>query len=92
MRELVELNCDVIVTTTLRMTREAARATTTVPIVSGGAYMPVETGLVASLARPGGNITGYAHPGPEIVGKKLELFKETMPKVRRVAVLSSRAI
>jgi putative ABC transport system substrate-binding protein len=90
MRELVELKCDVIMTVGNPMTRAAMRATTTVPIVISAPY-PVESGLVASLARPGGNVTGYAWDDPEIMGKKLELLREVLPKVRRVAVLSSRA-
>ena len=64
-------------------------ATTTIPIVVPAANDPVESGLVASLARPGGNITGTAVSTPELTGKRLQLLKEALPKVSRVAVLWS---
>jgi putative ABC transport system substrate-binding protein len=66
----------------------AKNATRTIPIVTIVAVDPVETGLVASLARPGGNITGLTFTvGPEIAGKRLELLKEAVPRAFRVAVL-----
>ncbi len=85
--ELVRLKVDIIVTSGAG-NRVAKQATTTIPIVmaaSGGD--PVRTGLVASLARPGGNITGSSSFGPEIDAKRLELIKEALPRIRRVAVL-----
>ncbi len=83
-RELVSLKVDVIVTVVTPTAQAAKQATSTIPIVSISAD-PVGTGLVASLARPGGNITGLSVLGPEIRGKQLELLKETLPKVKRVA-------
>jgi len=89
--ELVRLNVDVIVTATPEMTRQAQRVTTTVPIVTF-IRSPVEEGLVVSLARPGGNITGLTNDtGPDLQGKLLELLQEGVPKLRRVAYLGSRA-
>ena len=64
------------------------KATTTIPIVMTNSADPVSAGLVASLARPGGNVTGFAQdPGDEINGKRLELLKETLPNLSRVGVL-----
>jgi ABC-type uncharacterized transport system substrate-binding protein len=68
--------------------KAAKEATATIPIVMAGSADPVEQGLVTSLARPGGNVTGVTHsPGPEIAGKGLELFKEAVPRMSGVAVL-----
>jgi putative ABC transport system substrate-binding protein len=91
--ELVRLKVDIIVAVATQGVAAAKNATETIPIVmiSGGAD-PVGLGFVASLARPGGNVTGLSFSvGPEIIGKGLELIKETVPKVRRVAVLSNPA-
>jgi putative tryptophan/tyrosine transport system substrate-binding protein len=86
--ELVRLPVDVIVTTGgVPATRAAMQATTTIPIVMADAGDPVGTGLVASLARPGGNATGLSVMGADTVGKRLQLLKEAAPKVARVAVL-----
>ena len=86
--ELVELKVDVIVA--VPGTADAARQTTkTIPIVVPAANDPVESGLVASLARPGGNITGTAVSTIDLAGKRLELLKEALPKLSRVAVLWS---
>src|SRR5215470_5208634 len=75
--ELVQLGVDVIVTLSTPAALAAKDATTTIPIVMAGALTPVERGLVASLAQPGGNVTGLANtPGPESGGKQLELLKE----------------
>ena len=87
--ELVRLKVDVIVTPGNRpATLAAKQATSTIPIVFMNAFDPVAQGLVASLARPGGNITGLTSlVGPEFVGKQLELLTEAVPKLYRVAVL-----
>jgi putative tryptophan/tyrosine transport system substrate-binding protein len=85
--ELVRLKVDVIVTGGGGNTRAAKEATTTIPIVMAQDTDPVGNGFVASLARPGGNITGLSNLSPEITGKQLELLKETIPKLSRVAVL-----
>jgi len=89
--ELVRLKVDIIVTPgNTPATLAAKRATSTIPIVFMAAGDPVALGFVASLARPGGNITGVSsRVGPEIVGKQLELLKEAVPKLSRVAVLSN---
>jgi ABC-type uncharacterized transport system substrate-binding protein len=87
-RDLVARGVDVIVTIGTRTVLIAKEATKTVPIVMGGAGEPLELGLVPSLARPGGNVTGVAHnPGPEFAGKSLELLKDASPKISRVAIL-----
>jgi putative ABC transport system substrate-binding protein len=85
--ELVRLNVDIIVTTAGPPSRAAKLATKTIPIVFTQVTDPVAEGLVASLARPGGNITGLSQVGPELAGKRLELLKEAFPKISRVAVL-----
>jgi len=85
--ELVRLKVDVIVTAGPAATRPAKEATTTIPIVMAFDSDPVGSGLVASLARPGGNITGLSILAPEISGKQLELLKETVPGLSRVAIL-----
>jgi putative ABC transport system substrate-binding protein len=85
--ELVRLKVDVMVAITSLGVRAAKQATSTIPIVMAGADDAVEQGFVASLARPGGNITGTSWLNPELSGKRLELLKETFPKVSRVAVL-----
>ena len=86
--ELVRLRVDLIVTPSTPTILAAKNATTTIPIVTVGGGDPVELGLVASLARPGGNITGLTTVvSQEIAGKQLELLKETVPKVSRMAVL-----
>jgi ABC-type uncharacterized transport system substrate-binding protein len=86
--ELVRLNVDTIVTITTPAAQAAKDATATIPIVMAGSADPVKLGLVASLARPGGNITGVTNnPGPDFQVKTLQLLKEAVPKVSRVAVL-----
>ena len=86
--ELVTLKVDVIfVGGGTRVTLGAMQATKTIPIVFTGVGDPVESGLVTSLARPGGNVTGLSSLGPELVGKNLELLKQAVPGVDRVAVL-----
>ena len=86
--ELVALKVDVIfVGAGTRVTLAAMQATKTIPIVFTGVGDPVESGLVTSLARPGRNVTGLSSLGPELVGKRLELLKQAVPGVDRVAVL-----
>jgi ABC-type uncharacterized transport system substrate-binding protein len=87
--EIVRLKVDVIVTGGSGLTRAAKNATNTIPIVMAQDSDPVANGFVASLARPGGNITGLANPTPEIAGKQLELLKEIIPKLSRVAVFGT---
>jgi putative ABC transport system substrate-binding protein len=87
--ELVRLKVDVIVTSSAAPTRAAKEATTTIPIVMANDNDPVGSGHVASLAQPGGNITGLATFAPEVSGKQLELLKEIVPKLSRVAVLGN---
>jgi ABC-type uncharacterized transport system substrate-binding protein len=87
--ELVRLKVEVIVTGGPWPTRAAKEATTTIPIVMTQVGDPVGSGFVASLARPGGNITGLSTLAPEIGGKRLELLKETVSKLSRVAVLGT---
>jgi ABC-type uncharacterized transport system substrate-binding protein len=89
--ELARLNVDVIVTSGPASTRAARETTSTIPIVMTFDSDPVGSGSVASLARPGGNITGLSTLAPEISGKQLELLKESVPKLSRVAVLGSSA-
>jgi len=85
--ELVRLKPDVIVTTGTPGALAAMQATNTIPIVMASAGDPVGAGLVASLARPGGNVTGFTILGPELEGKRLELLKQAVPELSRVAVL-----
>ena len=87
--ELVRLKVDVIVTGGEAATRPAKEATTSIPIVMTQDDDPVETGFVASLARPGGNITGLSTLAPERSGKRLELLKEIVPGLSRVAVFGT---
>ena len=85
--ELVRLKVDVIVAQSTPATIAAKNATKTIPIIMAGSIDPVATGVVPSLARPGGNITGVTVMNEELAGKRLELLKETNPKVSHVAVL-----
>ena len=87
--ELLRLNVEVIVTGGPAVTRAVKEATATIPIVMTQDPDPVGSGFVASLARPGGNITGLSTLSPEISGKRLELLKEIVPKLSRVAVLGT---
>lgn len=83
--DLVRSNANVIVTWAIPVTQVVKNATNTIPIVMAGGGNPVETGLVESLAKPGGNITGLATIQNELTGKRLELLKEAVPKISRVA-------
>jgi len=88
--ELVRLKVDVIVSLGTQGVTAARNATDTIPIVMIGVRDPIAIGLIASLAHPGGNVTGVSgYAGLEIVAKQLELLKETVPEIRRVAVLSN---
>jgi putative tryptophan/tyrosine transport system substrate-binding protein len=87
--ELVRLKVGVIVTSASVETRAAKEATSTIPIVMTNDNDPVGSGFVASLARPGGNITGLSTLAPELSGKRLELLKEIVPRLSNVAVLAT---
>jgi putative ABC transport system substrate-binding protein len=87
--DLVHLEVEIIVTGGRSATRAAKEATSTIPIVMTQDSDPVANGFVASLARPGGNITGLSTLAPELSGKQLELMKEIIPKLSRVAVFGS---
>src|SRR5215471_7150076 len=87
--ELVRLKVDVVVTSGQSMTQAAKEATSTIPIVMAQDSDPVGNGFVASLAHPGGNVTGLSNLRPELSGKRLELLKEIVPGLSRVAVLAS---
>jgi ABC-type uncharacterized transport system substrate-binding protein len=89
--ELVRLNVDVIVGLGTLAPLAAKGATTTIPIVMTAAGDPLGSGLVASLARPGGNVTGMSLMAPDLGGKRLELLKELLPRLARVAVLWNAA-
>jgi putative tryptophan/tyrosine transport system substrate-binding protein len=90
--ELVRLKVDVIVTAAPPPTRAAKHATSIIPIVMAFDDDPVGSGFVASLARPGGNITGLSTQAPDIGGKQLELLKEIVPKLSRVAILGTSSV
>jgi ABC-type uncharacterized transport system substrate-binding protein len=85
--ELVRIKVDVIVTSATSPTEAAKKATNTIPIVIASHNDPIGAGLVASLARPGGNVTGLSNIAIELSGKRLELLKEMVPKLSRVAIL-----
>jgi ABC-type uncharacterized transport system substrate-binding protein len=85
--ELVNLKADVIVAMSVPVIRAAQKASGTIPIVMAASFDAVDTGLVASLARPGGNTTGLTLLSTAVVGKRLELLREAVPKVSRLAVL-----
>jgi putative tryptophan/tyrosine transport system substrate-binding protein len=89
--EVVGRPADIIVTVSARVTVAARAATSSIPIVMIGAGDPVGTGLVASLARPGGNVTGLSLLVPELSGKRLALLKELIPQAARIAVLANPA-
>jgi putative ABC transport system substrate-binding protein len=87
--ELLRLNVDLIVTVGPPVTRPVKEATNKIPIVMAFDSDPVGSGFVASLARPGGNVTGLSSISPDLTGKRLELLKEIVPKLSRVAVLGN---
>jgi putative tryptophan/tyrosine transport system substrate-binding protein len=88
-KELVRLKLDVIVSSGPTITRVLKEATSTIPIVMAQDSDPVGSGFIASLARPGGNLTGLATLAPEVSGKQLELLKEIVRKLSRVAVIGN---
>ena len=90
--DLVRSKVDVIATAATPAARAAQRASSTIPIVIVDPGDPVELGLVQSLARPGGNITGQVSIAPDLASKRLALLKETVPAISRVAVLWNAAI
>ena len=87
-KELVDLKVDVIVVSATPVIQATKDATATIPIVMAAAADPIGSGFVAGLARPGGNITGLSLQSPELAGKRLELLKEIVPKLTRVAFLA----
>ena len=89
--ELVRLDVDVIVTFGTLAPLAAKRATAVIPIVMANAGDPLGSGLVATLARPGGNVTGMSLMAPDLGGKRLELLKEVLPQLSRVAVIWNAA-
>jgi putative ABC transport system substrate-binding protein len=88
--ELVRRKVDVIIASGTPPVPVAKRATRTIPIIFVASIDPVATGMVASLARPGGNLTGFAGTHADLMGKRLELLRETVPRLSRVAVLSQQ--
>jgi ABC-type uncharacterized transport system substrate-binding protein len=89
--ELVRLKVDLIITFFTPTALAAKQATREIPIVMAGAGDPVAVGLVASLARPGGNVTGQSSGGAEVAGKSVELIRELIPAARRVGVLADES-
>jgi putative tryptophan/tyrosine transport system substrate-binding protein len=88
--ELIRLKVDVLVSSSAAAISAAKQATKTIPIVMMASFDPVETGIVDSLARPGGNITGVARLTHELSGKRLELFKEAVPRISRAGIFAER--
>jgi len=88
--ELARIGVDLIVVPNTPVARAARQATTTIPIVAAAMGNPVADGLVSSLARPGGNVTGLTFLGPELTSKRLQLLKDALPKLSRVAALWHR--
>jgi putative tryptophan/tyrosine transport system substrate-binding protein len=87
--ELVQLKVDVIISASAPIAPVVKNATTSIPIVLASSFYPVESGIIASLARPGGNVTGVTHFTPELMAKRVQLLKELLPRVERIAVLRS---
>ena len=85
--DLIRLKVDLIVVTGTATALAAKKATSTIPIVTASATDPVAAGLVASLMRPGGNVTGYSNLAPELNTKRLEILKDVIPKLTRVGLL-----
>jgi ABC-type uncharacterized transport system substrate-binding protein len=89
-RDLLGQSVDVVMFGSNELIQSLKKATTTMPVVFIGVTDLEESGLVASLARPGGNITGFSHLTGELTGKRLELLKDALPRLRRVAVLGTK--
>jgi putative ABC transport system substrate-binding protein len=89
--DFVRLKVDVIVTPATAAAAAAKQLTTVIPIVFAGAGDPVGTGLVASLARPGGNVTGVTQQQTDLAGKRLELLRDVLPRLRRLAIMANAA-
>jgi putative tryptophan/tyrosine transport system substrate-binding protein len=87
--DLIRLNVDVILTYGVTAARVTQKATATIPIVNGSMSDPVAAGLVPSLAKPGGNLTGLTSRSPELSAKRVELIKEVVPRLSRLAVLAT---
>lgn len=87
--ELVQLKVDIVVSAGPAATRAVKQTTSSIPVVMTNETDPIASGFVASLARPGGNVTGLSTHSPELSGKQLEILKETVPKLSRVAVLET---
>jgi len=87
--ELVRLKVDLIVTPSTPVVIAAKQASSAIPIVFAGAGDPVGSGLVASLARPGGNVTGLSQQSTELAGKRLALLREVIPGLRRLAIMAN---
>jgi len=85
--ELIRMNVDIIVASSSAAVRAAKQATTAIPIVMVGVAVPERQGLVASLARPGGNVTGISNQGGEFSGKMFQLLKETLPQLSKIAIV-----
>jgi putative ABC transport system substrate-binding protein len=90
--EFVQRKVDIIVTWATGPTLVAKQATSTIPIVFALATDPVGTGLVASLARPGGNLTGLSALNIDLIGKRIELFREVVPNLRRLAIMANAGV
>lgn len=88
-QELARLNVDIIVVSSTPVAQAVKKVTTTIPIVFVWVGDPVAAGLVASLARPGGNLTGLSNLNPDLMAKRLELFKSTVPRMTRVTLLAT---
>lgn len=86
-RQLVSLRVAVIVAATTPAIMRAKQASSTIPVVMAVAAEPVATGIVANIARPGGNVTGLSMMAPELLGKKMQLIQELVPNISRVAIL-----
>jgi ABC-type uncharacterized transport system substrate-binding protein len=85
--DLVRLKVDLIVSTAALAAEAVKKATTSIPIVLASSFYPVELGVIASLAHPGGNVTGVTHFTPELMAKRVQLLKEAVPRASRIAVL-----
>jgi len=88
--EIVGDNVDIVIVASNELARAMKQATSLVPVVFFAVNAPEEEGLVASLARPGGNLTGFSHQTGELAGKRLQLLKDTVPNLRKVAILSAQ--